>query len=91
MELLGSVLNKFFNDLGIDQSIKRYQVLNDLNDIVGKKIADVTEPKRLADNKIIIKVKNDAWRNELVFYKTAILKKIQTKTGSQTIKDIIFI
>ena len=91
MELLGSVLNKVFNDLGIEKSIKRYQVLSDWRKIVGKKIAEVTEPQRISDNKIIVKAKNDVWRNELVFYKTAILKKIQTKTGSQTIKDIIFI
>jgi len=91
MELLGSVLNKVFDELGINQSIKRYQVLSDWNDIVGKRISDLTEPQRVADNKIIVKVKNDSWRQELVFYKPAILNKIQTKTGSQTIKDIIFI
>lgn len=91
MELLGSVLNKIFNDLGIDKSIKKYQIFSDWDEVVGQKIAAVTEPQRISDDKIIVKVKNDTWRNELVFYKSAILKKIQTKTGSHTINDIIFI
>ena len=91
MELIGNILNKCLADLGIQKPIKKYQALHSWHKIVGEKISKVTEPERVSDGKIFVKVKNDAWRTELVFYKKDIIHKINNAAGSSVVEDIIFI
>jgi len=71
---IGKILQNVINDLGIDQPIKRYEALNRWSDIVGKRIAEVTEPEKIKNGKIFVKVKTDSWRNELVFHKKDIIR-----------------
>ena len=91
MELIGQILNKYLTDLGIKKSITDYQAINYWHEIVGEKISRVTEPERMSDGKIFVKVKNDTWRNELIFYKKEIIEKLNSTIGSRAVKDIILI
>ena len=89
MELIGQILNKYLTDLGIQKPIINYKALHSWHEIVGEKISKVTEPERLSDGKIFVKVKNAAWRNELVFHKRDIIDKINRAVGSSVVKDIV--
>lgn len=91
MEQLGNILQKFLCELGIDRPIMRYRALTLWSEVVGEKISEITEPQRLNDGKIFIKVKNDSWRNELVFHKQEIIDKINRELGSRVVKEIILI
>jgi len=91
MEQIGSILKKFVREIGIDRNIMRHQVLIYWPSIVGKKMAEVTEPKRVQNGKIFVAVKNDSWRNELLFYKMDIVAKINNELGSVIIKDIVLL
>ena len=51
----------------------------------------MTEPVRMSDAKLFVKVQNDAWRNEIVFYKKEIIGNINKALGSAVIEDIILI
>ena len=91
MESLESILELTLRELGIEKSMKRYQALWIWPKVVGDRIAEVTEPQRVSEGKLFIRVKNDTWRNELVYYKPKIIKKLNTKLGAPVIEDIIFI
>lgn len=91
METLGHILNKCLSDLGIQKSVKRYRALQIWHDVVGERISKVTEPVRMSDAKLFVKVQNDAWRNEIVFYKKEIIGNINKALGSAVIEDIILI
>ena len=91
MQNLGEILHDTLQELGIEKSIKKYQALFVWPLVVGEKIASVTEPKYISKDKIFIKVKNAAWRNELVFHKAAILSSLNRKLGSGIINEIIFL
>ncbi|MDA3872011.1 MAG: DUF721 domain-containing protein [Candidatus Marinimicrobia bacterium] len=60
-------------------------------EIVGKKVSNVTSPIKIINGKMIVRVKNSVWRNELVMLKEEILKKYQNKLGNEIIKDIKFV
>ncbi len=91
MEQIGNILSKFLYELGIDRPVMKYRALTMWPEIVGERISNVTEAKRLTDGKMFVKVQNDSWRNELTFYKQEIIQKINKEIGLKIVKDIILI
>ena len=91
MEAFGAIVRRLIQDYGIEKPIRRCRALQIWPDAVGDRIASVTEPQRISDGKLFIKVKNASWRNELIFYKPDILKKLNDSLGSHIIEDIIYI
>lgn len=91
MKTIGTILLNYFKDLGIEKPLQRYHALDIWAEVVGEKLAEVTKPQRISEDKIIVKVKNDTWRYELGYHKTEIIHKINTRLGERVIKDIIFI
>jgi predicted nucleic acid-binding Zn ribbon protein len=91
MEQIGNILRKTLKELGIERHIQQYEALLVWPHVVGEKIASITEPKNIVKGKLFIKVENAAWRNELVFLKTALIEKLNQRLGSCVVKDIIMI
>ena len=91
MEQFGNILNQFIKELGIEKPLAKYKALQIWNHVVGEKISQVTEPKSLSNGKMLVKVKNDAWRNELIFYKSDIIKRLNRELGSNMVCDIILL
>lgn len=91
MELLGNILRKYLKEIGVEKPVKRYEALSLWGSVVGKRISDVTEPVRIADGKIFIKVKSDPWRNELLYHKQRIINDINQRLESKMITDIVLI
>ncbi|MFQ5636798.1 MAG: DUF721 domain-containing protein [bacterium] len=88
---LGNVLSVLIKNLGIETKVKQYSALNNWPEIVGKKVAGVTSVEKIHDGIIYVKVKNNAWRTELVYMKKEILTKITESVGKKVITDIWFI
>ena len=59
--------------------------------VAGKEISKVTEATYLKKGVMFIKTENSSWRNELMFQKEEIIKKINALLKKKTIKDIKFI
>jgi predicted nucleic acid-binding Zn ribbon protein len=91
LESLAVIFEQYFRKVGIATPIKRYAVFCEWKEIVGTRVASVTEPARISGERLFIKVKSDVWRNELIFHKADILKKINQRAGEETIKDIVLI
>ncbi len=91
MERIGSIMHKLLGELGIERPVQRYQALLLWPEVVGERISEVTEANRLRNGKLFIRVKNAAWRNELVFYKEELVQKMNRKLGSNVVQEIILI
>ena len=87
----GDILNNLIRNLGIEREILEHQAINFWPKVVGSKIAENTEAERVRDGILFVKVKSDVWRNELLFYKIDLLKKLNLKLGKQIISDIILV
>ncbi|MFQ5560676.1 MAG: DUF721 domain-containing protein, partial [Nitrospinota bacterium] len=70
---LASAISTLLKELGIEGKLKQYEALNDWAAIVGEKISNVTTAEKVQDGILYIKVKNSAWRNELLYMKSDIL------------------
>ena len=91
MEHIRKIILPIIDDMGLDKPIKKYQALREWSSIVGDKINAVTEPERVENGKMFVRVKNDAWRNEIYFLKNQILNDLNKKLGKKIIQDIILI
>ena len=87
----GNILNNLIRTLGIEREVLEYQAINVWPKVVGTKIAENTNAERVRDGILFVKVKSDVWRNELIFYKQNLVKKLNSELGKQIISDIILV
>ena len=86
---IGTILKKVVRDLHLGKKLLQYEVVNEWEKIVGKKIASVTTAEKVVDGKLIVRVNSSAWRNELSFLKREIIKKINNLINKKYIKKKI--
>ncbi len=89
-QTLNTIIESLAVDLGIKTKLEQYSIFPLWNDVVGEQIAKITEPERIDNGLLIVKVSNAPWRTELTFRKKEILTKIHEATKSTAIKDIRF-
>ncbi len=75
---------------GYENIVKEQQVLIKWAEIVGEKIASQTEAVAIENKCLFVKASNPAWRNELIFLKSDIIKNIYKYTGKKLVNNIIF-
>ena len=90
-EQLNKILAGILKEYGIEKQVKEAEALNIWQEEIGVRIARVTEPLKVADGKLFVKVKSSSWRSELILLKPAILNKINKRLGKLIIKDIVFV
>jgi len=76
--------------LGLAERLSQYEVVNSWADIVGDSIARVTKTEGIRDGALVVRVMHPAWRQELVFLKAELIKKINRTIKKEIVKDIIF-
>jgi len=91
METLGDILKHTLADFGIESSVRRYQAIDLWPEVVGSQIAAVTEPEVLSGKKLLVRVKNDVWRHELIYHLPEIIHNLNEKAGIQAVEEIILI
>jgi predicted nucleic acid-binding Zn ribbon protein len=76
--------------LGIDTTLRKFSVLTAWSDVVGEQIARVTEPDRIENGVLYVRVTTAPWRAELSMKRFDILKKVNRAAGADVVKDIRF-
>lgn len=89
-ELIGNLIDSILQERGYLSICKEWDVVAKWPVIVGEKIASVTECTRMEDGRLYVKVSSSSWRNEIVFLKDEIIKKIRKETDCSTLYDIVF-
>ncbi len=87
----GDIMKNLIKNLGIEDQILENQAIARWPEVAGLKIAQQTEVQRIKDGILFIKVKNDVWRNELLFYKRDLILKMNEKLGKSIVADIIWV
>jgi len=91
MEHIKNTIERIFSNAGIDKKVKQFSIASNWKELVGDDIYYVTHIVNISKGRIFIKVKNDSWRNELVFYKKEIIDKINRRLGEEQITDIVLL
>lgn len=88
---LGKVLEKTINSLGIKKRLGEARAISAWEKAVGPQIASQTQPLKIQDGKLIVKVESSTWKNELVFLKQELIGKLNQSVGEEVVADIIFV
>jgi predicted nucleic acid-binding Zn ribbon protein len=89
-EQIGSVLETLVARWGIKKPLKRAQVLNDWDEIVGPKIARETRADHIRNTILFVSCSSPVWAQELGMLKPQILPKIRAVVGPGIVTDIRF-
>ena len=87
---IGNAIESVIQHLGIGKKLRDYEVIDAWPGIVGEQISNVATPMRIEHGKLFVHVSQAAWRNELVFLKSALIEKINKAMHQEIVNDIIF-
>ena len=88
---LKTVLERALKETGSQEMVTQGKAITLWPKAAGKEISKVTEATYLEKGVMFIKTENPSWRNELMFQKEEIIKKINTMLNKNIINDIKFI
>jgi predicted nucleic acid-binding Zn ribbon protein len=91
MQKLKAAISNLLKAAGLDAGVAQNKALLVWDDVVGVKVSENTTPEKVEAGTLYIKASNPTWRQELMFKKDDILKKLNKKLGEKTIKEIKFI
>lgn len=89
-ERIDKVLVRTLKGLRIDRRLKEQSALLNWSKVVGDRIAAQTNPLRVKDSILFVRVTSASWRNELVFLKSKIIRELNQSVKANVIKDIVF-
>lgn len=89
-EKIGSVIDSILAERGYLTPVREWGVVNAWANIVGAKLASVTECSRVENGVLYVRVESSAWRQEISYIKRHILDSIRKETPCTTINDIVF-
>lgn len=88
-ELVGNVLHKSLDKLGLLPRAKRFQIFWAWNRIVGE-LARNARPRRIDGDVLYVATNSSAWAQELTIMRKSIISRINAYLGGDYIKDIRF-
>ena len=87
---ISSVFRGLFKDMGIEKPIEQHKAVNVWSEVVGDRVAEISTAEKIENGILTVSVKTPVWRNELVFLKADIIKKLNTALKKNVVKDIKF-
>jgi len=87
---VSQLIDQFLKSLGIGGKIEENFAIVYWDQAVGKEISQHTEPYKIAQGILFVKVTDPVWRNELQFFKNEIIEKLNQKIGKKIVKEIKF-
>jgi len=88
---IGPVLEELVDRLEFRSQLREYAVWNVWSEVVGAILAARSEPLRIEDGKLFIRVGGSAWMQELQFLKDDIRTRLNQRLGAPIVKDLFFV
>ena len=88
---LGEILSVYLNQPGLRSRMREQKILDVWDRIVGRAIAEVTQPGRVRNRVLQIRVINSVWMQELQFHKPLIIQKLNEFLGDPFVQDLRFV
>jgi predicted nucleic acid-binding Zn ribbon protein len=91
MKSIDGPLKDLLRRLTGPRALKEYEAFQKWQEVVGKKISEISEPVRILSGVLYVKVNDHVWRNELMMMSGDLVDKYQVLMGEKVIKEIKFI
>jgi len=91
LERIGKILDSLVDTLGLKKKINEEKVMALWEKAVNRRVAEHTRPIKIQGSKLLVEVSGSSWRNELIFLKPELIRKLNSMVGRVVIDDIIFV
>jgi predicted nucleic acid-binding Zn ribbon protein len=86
---LAEAVNDYIKEMNLGGKLSEISVINSWEDIVGKAISSRTTKIYIKDHVLYVNLNSSVVRNELLMLREVIREKLNSKAGSEVIKDIV--
>jgi predicted nucleic acid-binding Zn ribbon protein len=90
-EKLQSIIFRIIKGRGWENKLKETTLLTSWETLFSPPVSKVAKPVKIESGKLFLQVKEPAWKSELSFQKPEILRKINQFSGSEVVKEILFV
>ena len=88
---LGDILGRYLDQSGLRPKIREQKILDVWDELVGKAIAEVTQPVRVRNRSLQVKVTHPVWMQQLQFHKKLIIQKVNDFLGGAFLQELRFV
>jgi predicted nucleic acid-binding Zn ribbon protein len=88
---IGSLMENILAGYGLLHNLGGWRIVTRWTEIVGEKIADVSNAIRFSNDTLLVSVPDDGWRQQLSLDVDDILEKVHAIPGGKVVKKIHFI
>lgn len=89
---LGDLVGDFLDRHGLEAEVERQGVVEDWAEVVGSRIAEVTEPRSVSKGVLFVAVRSSAWLMELNMMKHEILQRLnEGRAPDRRVERIVFV
>ena len=88
-QTLGDAIKDYIRALNLESKLKEVGIINHWEELLGQRIAKATTNLYVKDKKLFVQVNSSIIRSELLMIKTEIVKRLNTKAGSEVITELI--
>ena len=87
-ENLNSALRSAIREMGLEKKIRERECLSLWEEVVGKKLASVSQAEDIRNGILYVSAKDPIWGQEIFNLKGLIMQKINQRMGEEIVKDI---
>jgi predicted nucleic acid-binding Zn ribbon protein len=86
---LAEAVNDYIREMNLGEKLSEVTIINSWEEIVGKAISSRTTKIFIKDHVLHIHLNSSVVRNELLMLREALKEKLNSKVGSEVIRDIV--
>ncbi|HEY3332045.1 MAG TPA: DUF721 domain-containing protein [Capsulimonadaceae bacterium] len=90
IQRFGDALESTLRENELKEPLRPRTALAIWADVVGPDIAAATTPETVREGVLFVRVRSNVWSNELTFYKSDILTRLNKRLGGTPLRDIHF-
>lgn len=91
MKSIKGPLNALLTRLTGPRALIEHEAFHKWREVVGEKIAAVTEPEKIVSGVLYVRVRDHVWRNELMMMSGELVERYRSLMGETVVKKIKFI
>ncbi len=86
---LSDIYQEALAGLGLESRLRESEIWRLWREVVGSAIAQQAQPVRIIDGVLTVAVSSGPWMQELTFLKGMLKEKINSRLGSDVVRDIV--
>lgn len=88
---LGPILANLIKNMGFEKKLSELNVVKIWEEVVGEKIASISEAIKISDGRLTVRVPDPSWKQQLIYLKKEFIAAINARMGKAVVKDIFLI